>query len=1152
MKEFVHLHNHTEYSLVDGCAKIKNLVAKAKADGARAVAITDHGNMYGAIKFYKECKSKGIKPIIGFEAYCTEDMSIKTRGTPRYHLILLAKNLTGFNNLMKMSSIAFVDGFYEKPRLDYSVLSQYSEGVICLSACIAGEVPQRLLQRDYKGALAAAKRMQDIFKDDYYIELQYHGIKEELEVFNNLKRIAYEIGAKTVATNDIHYVNKEDWRAHDILLCIQTNSDYDDTQRMRFEGQEYYYKSYDEMFEAIKDEEPLDNTLEIADKCNLEIEFHKYAIPVYVPPEGYEDDKDYLRKMTFEGLKQRYGTITPEIEERANYELNTIITMGFASYYLIVWDFINYAKSHDIPVGAGRGSGVGSIVAYAIRITDVDPLKYDLLFERFLNSQRATMPDFDVDFCSDRREEVIEYVRRKYHADHVAQIITFGTMKKKNAIKNVARVFKIPFSEANALVKNIRNNDKKVHINNLIDRNDPNCVEELATMYETNSTYKDIIDLAMQIEDMPKDRGKHAAGVIICSVPVSDKIALSRNGEDITTQFDMSECEELGLLKMDFLALKTLTDIKMTTNFIKKYRGVNIDFGEIGYEDKETYNMIGAGETDTVFQLESGGMKDFMKKLRPSLLEEIIAGVSLYRPGPMAYIPSYIYNKFHQDKIDYQHEKLKPILETTYGIVVYQEQAMKITQALAGYTLNEADNFRKFISKKKESEIPAQRAKFVGGCVKNGISEQFAYDMWAKLEEFGKYAFNKSHAAAYSVLTYQTAYLKHYYPIEYICSVINNRITNPDDTSKYLRLIKEMEIELYPPDINHSEGLFIPEREGIRYGLACIKNVGKHAVDGIVKERESNGPFSDLSDFVRRVPNEALNKRLLESLIKGGVFDCFGHNRATLMANYESILDQELGNKNLLDGGQGFFDFMLQNDYTYKTVSENKMSRLKLEKEVLGRYVTGHPLEDHESEFKKFNFNTTMLAPIEDENEEIEFDDEGNQVVHYKYQVKDGEQIFFGGILSDVTIKVNKNNKKWGFAIIEDYYGSVEITFFSNVLSRYKDLLQDDKLIKIRGKISLPDEGVPKIEVISLSPWGLEDKEITEDTRVLCLKIDNDEAKLQEIMEVIDAYVDPYGAKVKVQIDRALYDLGKRVINVEGVKNRLIGIVGYNNVKILN
>lgn len=1184
MKEFVHLHNHTEYSLLDGCARIKNLVKKAVSEGARAVAITDHGNMYGAIKFYKECRQNKIKPIIGMEAYVCDDMSYKARDSKRYHLVLLAKNDIGFHNLMKISSEAFVDGFYEKPRIDFERIKKYHEGIICLSACVAGEIPQKLLEHNYKGALSVAQKYKDLFGEDFYIELQYHGMPEEREVFNNLKRIAYELNVKTVATNDLHYVNKSDARAHDILLCIQTASDYDDSTRMRFFNDEFYYKNYDEMLEWIKDEEPLNNTLEIADKCNLEIVFHDYTIPVYVPPEEYKSDKEwiehpmyehflrtrladskfperddkpdarYLKYLTVKGLYSRYEVVTDEIVKRATDELNTIISMGFASYYLIVWDFINYAKSNGIPVGAGRGSGVGSIVAYAIRITDVDPLKYGLIFERFLNSSRATMPDFDVDFCSDRREEVIAYVRKKYKADHVAQIITFGTMKKKNAIKNVARVFKIPFAEANALVKNIRDNDKKVHIENLIDRNDKHCVEELADMYENNSTYRDILDLAMQIEDMPRDRGKHAAGVIICSLPVSDKVALSRNGEDITTQFDMSECEELGLLKMDFLALKTLTDIKMATDFLGKYSGINIDFQKIGYEDQETYKMIGEGETDTVFQLESGGMKDFMRRLKPTLLEEIIAGVSLYRPGPMGYIPQYITNKFNPDKIDYQNPKLVDILKTTYGIVVYQEQAMMITRVLAGYTMNEADNFRKFISKKKVEQIPAQRKKFVDGCVANGIDETFAMDMWQKLEDFGSYAFNKSHAAAYSVLTYQTAYLKRYYPIEYLCAVINNRITNPVDTSKYLRLIKEMGITLLPPDINHSEGLFVPENNGIRYGLACIKNVGKAAIDSVVKERETGGKFTDLGNFIRRVNTDALNRRMMESLIKGGAFDCFGYNRATLMSNYEDVLEIELKNKNLIESGQIFLDFMLDNtSFKYRVVPESKMGRLQLEKEVCGRYVTGHPLEDYEEEFKKFDFNTSMLAPIENEDTPMEYDEDGNEIESYKYSVSDGEIVNFGGILNDVTVKVNKNNKKWGFATIEDYYGSAEITFFGNIYSRYKDLLVDDALVKIKGRISITDDKpVPRIEIIGIYPWGLSDREITDDPRKLCIRIENDKEMLEKVKELLSEYGDSHGAQVKIQYNNKLYTIDKKVRDMDALKNRLVGIVGYNNVKVLD
>lgn len=1162
MAEFIHLHNHTEYSLLDGCTRIDALAKKAAEDGARAVAITDHGNMYGAIKFYKACKKNKVKPIIGCEYYVADDLNLKNKeNNKRYHLILLAKSFKGFQNLSKLSSIGFVDGFYDRPRIDLNVLKDYTEDVICLSGCIAGALSQILLDDTrsdpYADALAYAKNMKDMFAEgDYYIEVQNHGLKEEIEVMPKLKQIAKDIGVKCVATNDLHYLNKSDAHAHDVLLCIQTAKDYDDPTRFRFPNDEFYYKSYDEMMAVIKDEELLANTIEIADKVNIDIPFHIYCIPYYQPPEGFDNDAAYLRSMAFDGLKMRYGEITPEIKERAEYELDTIINMGFASYYLIVWDFINYAKQHDIPVGAGRGSGVGSIVAYAIRITEVDPLKYDLIFERFLNSSRQTMPDFDVDFCSDRREEVIDYVRKKYGYDHVTQIITFGKMKKKNAIKNVARVFKIPFSESNALVKNITDNDKHVHINNLIDPMDIHSVPELVDMYQNNPQYKDIFDIAMQLEDLPRDRGKHAAGVIICPVPVADKVPLSRNGDDITTQFDMVECEELGLLKMDFLALKTLTDVKMASDYAKKYQGKEVNFEKLGYEDQEVYEMIGNGETDTVFQLESGGMKSFMRQLRPTLLEEIIAGVSLYRPGPMDYIPKYVYNKMHQSEIDYRHPLLEPILKTTYGIVVYQEQAMRITQVLAGYTLNEADNFRKLISKKKVDQLPIEKKKFISGCVEHGVDEGFATTLWGELEAFGNYAFNKSHAAAYAVLTYQTAYLKHYFPVEYLCAVMNNRINNPDDTTKYLKLIKDMGIKLLPPDINESEGLFLPENGGIRYGLVCIKNVGRAAVDGIVKEREANGKFTDFSDFVRRVPMDALNKRMLESLIMGGAFDCFGKNRATLMGNYEFILDAELKSKSLLEGGQMFFDFMVQDEYKYHEMQENRRMKLMNEKEVLGRYLSGHPLDGYEDEFKKFSFNTTMLLPVNTDDDEEDDTDEENK--EYVYQVNNGDRVSFGGLLSGVTMKVSKSGQRWGVAILEDFYGSTEVLFYNKVITDYKQYLVDDALVRVTGRIKLDDRG-PKVELTSVKPWVLEEKEEIEDDRTLCIRIHNDVDRYNKVMRHLQEN-EGKGARVIIQvetvkedgsIDKKGYKMPFTVKNVEEVKNYLIGVVGYNNVKIM-
>ncbi len=1180
MGEFIHLHNHTEYSLLDGCARIDKLVKTAVASGARAVAITDHGNVYGAIKFYNACKKNKIKPILGCEFYVANDLKLKTRdNNPRYHLVLLAKNLTGFQNIMKLSSIGFVDGFYDRPRIDYEVLKQYSEGIICLSGCIAGALSKILLDDErmdpYGDAVEYALKTKSMFAEgDYYIEIQNHGLKEELRVLPLLRKIAKEIGVKTVATNDLHYIDKKDAHAHDVLLCIQTAKDYDDPTRFRFPNDEFYYKSYEEMAALMGEEESLATTVEIADKCDVKIIFNDYCIPYYQPPADYmeeakalmgeylpeknmKDDAAYLIHMAFEGLIKRYGVIDDAMAHRAKYELNTIISMGFASYYLIVWDFINYAKSHDIPVGAGRGSGVGSIIAYAIRITDVDPLKYDLIFERFLNSSRQSMPDFDVDFCSDRREEVIDYVREKYGHDHVTQIITFGKMKKKNAIKNVARVFKIPFSESNALVKNIVDNDKHVHIKDLLDEDGPNAVPELIELYR-NETYKEIFDVASAIEDLPKDRGKHAAGVIICPVPVSQKIALSRNGDDITTQFDMTECESLGLLKMDFLALKTLTDIKMACDFVEKYESVKLDFHELGYEDKNVYQLIGNGETDTVFQLESGGMKTFMKQLRPTLLEEIIAGVSLYRPGPMDYIPKYVENKQHRNNIDYRNPLLEPILKNTYGIIVYQEQAMRITQALAGYTLNEADNFRKLISKKKTELFPAEKKKFVAGCKANGISEEFADTIWAELEKFGSYAFNKSHAAAYSVLSYQTAFLKNYYPVEYLCAVMNNRLGNPDDTTKYLKLIKDMGIELFPPDINKSEGLFLPEKGGIRYGLVCIKNVGRSAVDGIVKERNANGEFKDFSDFARRVPNDALNRRMIESLIKGGAFDCFGKTRSTLMENFEEIITIETKAKSIADGGQMFFDFLTETDFRYREVKDNRRQKLMDEKEVLGRYLSGHPLDGYEDEFKSFNFNTSMLLPIERDTA-VE-DENGEEEIEVTYQVKNGDRVYFGGMLSGVTIKISKKTgKKWGYAILEDMNGSTEVVFYNRAYSECRQYILDDALVRVRGKVVINPDSPPKIEVISVAPWALVEKEDVIDDRRLCIRIENDISLYERILSVLEANRGS-GCKVIIQvetpredgtIDKRGYQMPFTVMNADGLKMTLIGLVGYNNVKII-
>lgn len=1163
-KKFVHLHLHTEYSLLDGASKISKLVEEVKKQGSGAVAITDHGNMFGAIKFYNACVKAGIKPIIGCEFYVTNDLKNKKsskiadseedESNPKYHLVLLAKDLTGYRNLSKLCSIAYLDGFYGKPRIDLEVLEKHSEGLVCLSACIGGAIPRLLLSKTsmdpYGDALAYAKKLKSLFDEgDFYIELQDHGIDDEKRVMPALIRIANEIGVKCVATNDVHYIHKSDDKMHDVLLCIQTASDYDDPNRMRFFGSEFYLKTYDEMLELFPNfPEALDTTAEIADKCNLKIPFGEYSIPVYGANKGIEPNQ-YLRDKCYEGLKVRYKVLTDEIIQRAEYELGIIIRMGFASYYLIVWDFIDHAKSKGIPVGAGRGSGVGSIVAYAIGITDVDPIKYGLIFERFLNPERVTMPDFDVDFCGDRRDEVIEYVRNEYGSEKVAQIITFGTMKSKQAIKDVARVYKLPFAEVNLLLKNVKIMDKSVKISHLIDEKSEHKVKELAELYKSNPIYKEVLDIAMQIEDMPRNRGKHAAGVIICDVPLIEKVPLAKNGEDITTQFDMVECESLGLLKMDFLALKTLTDVKMTTNYVEKIYGKNINFSELGYEDPNVYALIAGGNTETVFQLESAGMQDFMQKLKPSLMEEIIAGISLFRPGPLDKIPDYIKNKMNIEKVDFRDERLKPILQDTYGIIVYQEQAMKITQVLAGYSMPDADKFRKFISKKENApeQIKKEKNKFVTGCLKNNVPQSLAEELWSELEAFGKYAFNKSHAAAYAVLAYQTAYMKAYYKVEYMCSVINNRLGNANDTTKYLRLIKSMNINLLPPDINHSHALFYPQDGQIRYGLACIKNVGRQAINQVVKEREENGPFKDFSDFARRIPQNILSKRMLESLIKGGAFDCFGHTRRTLLANYETILAREASNNELLSSGQIFMDFMLDEEYTYQEIPETKKERLMYEREVAGRYITGHPLDGREDEFRQFSFNLSMIAPIHKGDSDDEEDDE------VAYSFDSGTNVYLGGIINNIERKVSKSNKRWASAILEDMYDSIELTIFQGVLDKYSSLLIEDNLVKIRGIITYSPTSPPRIDVKEIYPLELkeEDKLVTFDKRKLCLKMDGEcqdtLCKIENILRSREG-----ANEILVQMNKCVYKFDYTTGDLDGIKDDLVCILGQRNVKIID
>ena len=887
MTDFVHLHLHTEYSLLDGAAKVDDLVDYLVKNNIDCCAVTDHGNMYASLYFAEECVKKGIKYIIGCELYATDDYLDKRPGTKTEHIIVLAKNKTGYKNIVKLDSLSYIDGFYGKPRIDYKLLKQYHEGVICLSACLAGRMPQLLMHGDYDGAKEWAREMKEVFGEDFYIEIQDHDIPEEKQVIPQLIQIARELDIQLVATNDVHYIYKQDWEAQDILLCIQTKKTLADPKRMKFETHEFYMKTGDEMaqlFDYVP--EAISNTRVIADKIEEPVFDLKpngtpirdtSLIPLYTPDDG-STSPDYLTRLTWEGLPKRYKDITDTIKQRVEYELGIIIKMGFADYFLIVWDYINWSRLHGIPVGPGRGSGVGSIVAYSIGITDVDPLRYELIFERFLNPDRVSMPDFDVDFCTKRRYETIEYVREKYHPENVAQIVTFGTLASRAVIKDVGRVMGVPYSETDKVAKLM---DGKSTIRELLGLNipvmekklqDPALPEdkriekekdlaeqkkkknpEFIDVYENNEELHRVIDMGLKLEGMPKNTSEHAAGVVICRKVLSDNVPLARNGEDIVTQFDMKEVEAVGMLKMDFLALTTLTDIQNTLNYIKEGLGIDVDFNEIGYDVPEAYQLISSGDTDAVFQLEQGGMKKFMKDLQPSCLEDLIAGISLYRPGPMDFIPTYIRNKNNPDKIVYDTPLLEPILKNSYGVIIYQEQVMQIFQKLAGYSLGQADLVRRAMAKKHKDELMAQKDKFIygdidkggniTGCAAQGIPADVAAKIFADMESFASYAFNKSHAAAYAVVAYRTAYLKYFYPKEFLAGILNDRIDKIEEISKYIAYMKEKNIEVLPPDINKSKAIFSVQGNGLRFGLGALRGVGQAPIEGVINERNEHGEF---------------------------------------------------------------------------------------------------------------------------------------------------------------------------------------------------------------------------------------------------------------------------------------------------------------------
>ena len=1084
--KFVHLHVHSEFSLLDGANRIKDLPVRAKELGMDAMAITDHGVMFGAIDFYKACKANGVKPIIGCEIYvaprkCTnKEPGIDNKYN---HLILLAKDMQGYHNLCKIVSLGFTEGYYYKPRVDKEILQKYHEGIICSSACLAGEVASDILNDDIEKAKEAALWYKSVFGDDYYLEIQNNGIKKQVLVNQKLIQLSKELNIPLVATNDSHYLKKEDAYNHEVLLCIQTGKRMSDEDRMKFETDELYIKSPEEMIEYFKAvPEAIENTVKIAEECNVEFEFGHTILPNYDVPKEFETHYDYLKKLADDGIKKRYGeNPSKEILDRKDYELGVIKKMGYVDYFLIVWDYVHYAKSHGIPVGPGRGSGAGSIIAYAIEITDIDPMKYDLLFERFLNPERISMPDFDIDFDFEKRQDVIDYVSRKYGRDHVTQIITFGTMAAKMVIRDVARVLDFPYSEADKLAKMIPN-EPHITIKIAMEKN-----KEFKDLYDNDQEVHKLLDIAMALEGMPRQASTHACGIIIAREPVVNYVPLYARDDIISTQYIMTTLEELGLLKMDFLGLRTLTVIRNACELIKKNRGIDVKFDQ-NMDDPKVYKLWQDGNTIGIFQFESQGMTNFMKELKPDCLEDIIAGVSLYRPGPMDQIPRYITNKKDPEHAVYTHESLKPILKVTYGCMVYQEQVMQIVQSLAGYSLGRADLVRRAMGKKKVDVMAKERQNFVygkldengnveiPGCIRNGIDEKSANKIFDEMAEFAKYAFNKSHAACYAVVSYRTAYLKAYYPAEFMAAMLNSFLGKLEKIPIYINECKRLNIKILKPDINKSFRDFTVEGNEIRFGLGSVKNVGINAVDNIVKEREENGQFKDFTDFCERIYNEQVNRKCIESLIKAGAFDSLGKNRKTLLYSFEQILDT-VQDEHKKDFSNQITMFDVANDENdiekmkYKFSEQTEFSEkelLSMEKEMLGMYISGHPLEKYIDKIEKIsNLNSIM---IQEANDAI---DQGNDP-----ELKDGANVTIVGVITDIKKKFTKNNKLMAFITIEDLYGSCEIMTFESAYLKFQNMLLEENIIVVNGRISIRED--QDVTIIANSFKEINDVKISE------------------------------------------------------------------------
>ena len=1077
---FAHLHVHTEYSLLDGSNKIKECIARVKELGMDSVAITDHGVMYGVIDFYRAAKAAGIRPILGCEVYVAPGSRFdKETGGDReeryYHLVLLAENDLGYHNLMKIVSRGFTEGYYYRPRVDWEILEQYHEGIIALSACLAGEVQRNILRGMYEEGKAAALRYQKIFGEgNFFLELQDHGIPEQKLVNQGLVRMAKETGIELVATNDVHYTYAEDEKPHDILLCIQTGKKIEDEDRMRYEGGQYYIKSEEEMRELFPyAPQALENTERIARRCNVEIEFGVTKLPKFDVPEGYTS-WEYLNKLCREGFERRYPDAGEDLRERLEYELSTIHSMGYVDYFLIVWDFIRYARDHGIMVGPGRGSAAGSIVAYCLEITSIDPIKYQLLFERFLNPERVSMPDIDVDFCFERRQEVIDYVVRKYGSDRVVQIVTFGTLAARGVIRDVGRVMDLPYAFVDSIAKMVPQ-----ELNITLERA-LKMSQELKKSYEEDPRVRELIDMSMRLEGLPRHTSMHAAGVVISQKAIDEYVPLSLGSDgSVTTQFTMTTLEELGLLKMDFLGLRTLTVIQDAARLAEKSAGHPIDINQIDYNDKAVLDSIGTGRTDGVFQLESAGMKSFMKELKPQSLEDIIAGISLYRPGPMDFIPKYIKGKNNVDSITYDCPQLKPILEPTYGCIVYQEQVMQIVRDLGGYTLGRSDLVRRAMSKKKGDVMQKERQNFVygnpeegvPGCVSNGIDEKTANKIYDEMIDFAKYAFNKSHAAAYAVVAYQTAWLKYYYPVEFMAALMTSVIDNPGKVAEYIYTCRQMGIGILPPDINEGVGNFSVDGGNIRYGLAAIKSIGRPVIESLIRERERGGKFRSLKDFIERMSGKEVNKRTIEHFIKSGAFDSLGGTRKQFMVVYIQLMDQvNQERKYSMTGQMSLFDLVGEEekaefDTQMPDVGEyEKETRLSFEKEVLGVYLSGHPMEEYEERWRKGITRTTLDFQLDEET--------GRTRVH------DGVKETVGGIIAGKTIKYTKNNKTMALLTIEDLAGTVEVVVFPRDYEKYQQYLTEENKVFVRGRVSEEDDAASKLICEAVIPFDQTRKEL--------------------------------------------------------------------------